>query len=192
MDLQESTNDYNIKIRNFLYSDFEDLKETMREAYPNIDDDWQRSDIKAILKIFPEGQLCIEVNEKVVACAFSLIVDYKKYGDNHTYDQVTGNGKFTTHDSKGDVLYGIEVLVHPDYQGMRLGRRLYDARKEVCENLNLRAIVAGGRIPGYRKYAEEFTPFQYVERVKAKELFDPILSFQISNDFHVKKILKNI
>lgn len=190
MDIQESTNDYNIKIRNFLYSDFEDLKETMREAYPNIDDDWQRSDIKAILKIFPEGQLCIEVNEKVVACAFSLIVDYKKYGDNHTYDQVTGNGKFTTHDSKGDVLYGIEVLVHPDYQGMRLGRRLYDARKEVCENLNLRAIVAGGRIPGYRKYAEELTPFQYVERVKAKELFDPILSFQLSNDFHVKKILK--
>ena len=51
MNKQESTNDYNIKIRNFIYSDFADLKENMREAYPNIDDDWERSDIKALLKI---------------------------------------------------------------------------------------------------------------------------------------------
>lgn len=74
---------------------------------------------------------------------------------------------------------------------MRLGRRLYDARKELCENLNLKAIVFGGRIPLYHKQADVLTPKEYIQKVKNKELYDPTLSFQLSNDFHVKKILKN-
>ncbi|MFN2332854.1 MAG: nitrilase-related carbon-nitrogen hydrolase, partial [Wenzhouxiangellaceae bacterium] len=72
----------------------------------------------------------------------------------------------------------------------RLGRRLYDARKELCERLNLRGIVVGGRIPGYADHRDEFTPQQYVARVRARELVDPILTFQLSNDFQVRKIVK--
>jgi predicted amidohydrolase len=74
---------------------------------------------------------------------------------------------------------------------MRLGRRLYEARKELCQNLNLKSIVAGGRIPNYAKYSKEMTPQSYIESVKRKEIYDPILTFQLSNDFEVKRILKN-
>ena len=81
------------------------------------------------------------------------------------------------------------MFVDPKYRDMRLGRRLYDARKELCEKLNLRAIVVGGRIPGYGQYAHAMTPQQYVELVRAKELIDPILTFQLANDFHVRKII---
>ena len=129
----EDSSELKIIIRNFLISDFDDLKENMRSAYPNIDEDWEKSDIKQLLKVFPDGQICVEVNGKVVAVAFSLIVNYERFGDQHTYVEITDNGHFGTHDPKGDVLYGIEILVHPDYQGMRLGRRMYDARKEICE-----------------------------------------------------------
>jgi predicted amidohydrolase/ribosomal protein S18 acetylase RimI-like enzyme len=180
-----------IVIRNFLLSDFEDLKENMRTAYPTIDDDWEKSDIKRLLKVFPEGQICVEVDDKVIACAFSIIVDYDQFGDQHTYIEITDNGRFSTHNANGDVLYGIEILVHPDYQGMRLGRRLYDGRKEICENLNLKSIIAGGRIPGYKEFRDELSPRQYIEKVKEREIHDPILNFQLSNDFHVRKILKN-
>jgi predicted amidohydrolase len=72
---------------------------------------------------------------------------------------------------------------------MRLGRRLYEARKELCQNLNLKAIIAGGRIPNYQKYAKQYTPQQYIELVKKKEIYDPILTFQLSNDFDVKRVL---
>src|SRR5690606_10331530 len=92
---------------------------------------------------------------------------------------------------EGDVLYGIEVFIHPKYRGLRLGRRLYDARKDLCENLNLRAIIFGGRLPNYHKYADTLTPKQYIQKVKNKEIYDPVLSFQLANDFHVKKVLKN-
>ena len=90
----------------------------------------------------------------------------------------------------GDVLYGIDVFIKPEFRGLRLGRRLYDYRKELCEKLNLRGIAFGGRIPNYHKYAEEMSPKEYIEKVRRKEIHDPVLNFQISNDFHPAKILK--
>ena len=76
----------------------------------------------------------------------------------HSYEDIVSNGSFKGHDPKGDYLYGIDLFVHQDYQGMRLGRRLYDARKELCEKLNLKGIIIGGRIPGYSKYHKEMRP----------------------------------
>ena len=134
---------------------------------------------------FPEGQIYVEVNVEVAGSALSIIVKFDDYGDDHSYAQVTGDHQLNTHNPMGDVLYGIEVFVQPQYRGMRLGRRLYDARKELCENLNLRSIVLGGRIPGYHKVAGKMSPKEYIEKVRLKALYDPILTFQLSNQFHV-------
>ncbi len=187
--MQQTTS---IELRNLRISDYLDLKEAMIEAYSTLGNMyWKENHIRKLLNIFPEGQLCVLVNGKVVASALSLIIDYSKFGDNHNYAQITGNYTFSTHDPNGDVLYGIEVFVHPDYRGMRLGRRLYDARKELCENLNLKGIIMGGRIPNYEKYADKMRPRDYIEHVKFKKIYDPTLTFQLSNDLHVRKILKN-
>jgi predicted amidohydrolase/GNAT superfamily N-acetyltransferase len=181
-----------IELRNLYFEDYFQLKEAMIEAYAGIGGDyWQLDDIKKLLDLFPEGQLCVLVDGKVVASALSIIVDYSKFGDQHTFREITGNYTFNTHCAEGDVLYGIEMFVAPEYRGLRLGRRLYDRRKDVCEKLNLRAIIAGGRIPNYKHYAEIMSPREYLEKVKLKEVYDPTLTFQMSNNFHVKKILKN-
>ncbi|ELR68536.1 Carbon-nitrogen hydrolase [Fulvivirga imtechensis AK7] len=152
---------------------------------------WLKSQIEKLIRIFPEGQVCVDNHGEVVAFALSIIVDYARFGDSHSYEDIIDNSNFGTHDPDGDVLYGIDVCVDPDYRGMRLGRRLYDVRKELCENLNLRSIVAGGRIPNYHKYSDKYTPKEYIQRVKEKEIYDPVLFFQMSNDFHVRKVLKN-
>ncbi|MDF2455900.1 MAG: yafV [Cytophagaceae bacterium] len=184
--------EHKLIIRNARLSDYEDLKEIMDEVYANIANGvWTKKEFKSLLKEFSEGQICIEDNGKVVAAAFSLIVNYTMYGDKHTYNEITGNSLFTTHDENGDTLYGIDVFVHPEYRNMRLGRRLYDARKELCEKLNLRAIIVGGRIPGYKKHHRKLSPRQYIEEVKKKEILDPILTFQLANDFHVRKVISN-
>jgi len=188
--IQNKPLDLKVIVRHLRISDYADIHQAMLLAYKKMGGiPWSKDSIRKLISIFPEGQLCVEVNGKVVGAALALIVDYTKFGDKHTYLQITGDYSMDTHDPEGDVLYGIDVFVHPEFRGMRLARRLYDARKELCENLNLRAIVAGGRIPNYTKHSDNLTPKEYIEKVRMKEIYDPILTFQISNDFHVKRIL---
>lgn len=182
----------NIDVRQLTIKDYKDLINSMTEAYHGTGGSlWSRANITDLIRLFPEGQLCVEVDGKVVACALAILTDSKQSELQHTYKEIIDNGKFSSHDPKGNVLYGIEVFVHPEFRELRLGRRLYDARKELCEQMNLKGIVAGGRIPKYHEHAHELSPRQYIEKVKQKEIFDPTLTFQLSNDFHVKKILKN-
>ncbi len=180
-----------VKVRQLQIGDYEELKAAMIEAYQGVGGIWRKANIGKLLDIFPAGQFCIEVDGVVTACALSIIIQYELFGDEHTYEEVTGDYTFNTHIDDGDVLYGIEIFVHPDYRQLRLARRLYDARKELCEHLNLKEILVGGRIPNYHLYSDTLSPKQYIDRVKAKEIYDPVLSFQMANDFHVVKVLTN-
>ena len=179
-----------IELRNLSIDDYKELKISMIESYGSLSDYyWSEEDIRILTKKFPAGQFCIVIDQKIAGCALSMIIDYRKFDDNHTYSDIIAND-FAAHSKNGDVLYGIDVFIHPEYRGMRLGRRLYEMRKELCEQLNLKSIIFGGRIPNYSKHATELTPKQYIEKVKLKEIHDPVLSFQLSNDFHVKKVIK--
>ena len=171
--------------------DYLEIKDVMRTAYSSMPDAYWREDhIVSLLDKFPEGQVVIKVNGQIAGCALSIIVDYDKYKDNHSYEEITANYTFNSHDNEGDVLYGIDVFIKPEFRGLRLGRRLYDYRKELCEKLNLKGIAFGGRIPNYHKYSDKLTPKQYIEKVRRKEIDDPVLNFQMSNDFHPARILK--
>lgn len=181
----------NIELEFLQLEDYDELKDVMVSAYAAMPDAyWKKNHIKKLISLFPEGQVVIKVNGLLAGCALSLIVDYQKFGQNHTYRQVTGNYTFSTHTKDGDTLYGIDVFIKPEFRGLRLGRRLYDYRKELCEKLNLKGIAFGGRIPNYHKYEDSLSPKQYIERVRRKEIHDPVLNFQMSNDFHPSKILK--
>jgi len=185
-----------VELRNLRIEDYKQLRLTMQHAYRAVDLDmdepyWGEKDIKRLLNIFPEGQLVVLVDDKVVGCALSLIVDYKKATANHTYEKITGNYTFDTHSYDGEVLYGIDVFIDPEYRGLRLGRRLYDVRKELCEQLNLKSIIFAGRMPNYNENSEELTPKEYIDKVRLKEIHDPVLAFQLSNDFHVIKVMRN-
>eukprot|EP00903_Cladosiphon_okamuranus_P000396 g394.t1 len=126
----------------------------------------------------------------LAGCALSIIVDYKQFEGQHTYEEVTGDYSFNTHTPQGDMLYGIDVFIKQEFRGLRLGRRLYDYRKELCEKLNLKGIAFGGRMPNYHKYADDLSPKEYIAKVRRKEIHDPVLNFQISNDFHPTRILR--
>jgi predicted amidohydrolase/ribosomal protein S18 acetylase RimI-like enzyme len=186
-----SSEQHRLILRQTRLEDYEDVAEIMDKVYPGgLEGAWTREQFESQVQRFPEGQLCIEDNGRVVAAAISMIVKYSRWGHDHKYWDIVGNGYLTTHDPKGDVLYGVDVFVDPEYRDLRLGRRLYDARKELCEGLNLRGIVVGGRIPGYRHHKDDLTPRQYVAKVRSRELTDPILTFQLANDFQVRKIVR--
>ncbi len=183
--------EHKLRIRNIRMSNYDEIETIMHQAYSGMGGAWTRDEVSRLLEIFPAGQICIEDNGQVVAAALTLVVDYSTIEDDHSYDDIVDRGRFSTNDPEGDYLYGIDVFVHKDYRGMRLGRRLYDARKELCEKLNLKGIIVGGRIPGYAKYASELTPDQYITKVKNREIVDQVLTFQLSNDFHPKRAIRN-
>src|SRR5690554_4428768 len=180
----------NITLKYLDIDDYQELKDVMIEAYPTMGTYWKEGHIEKLLSIFPEGQVVVKVNGELAGCALSIIVDYDKYDDAHTYRDITDNDTFNSHQQDGDVLYGIDVFIKPEFRGLRLGRRLYDYRKEVCEKLNLRGIAFGGRIPTFHKYSKKMTPKEYIDKVRRKEIHDPALNFQISKDFHTVRILK--
>jgi len=181
----------NIEVVFLKMDDYEELKIIMQEAYPNMSEAyWKKHHIEKLIKIFPEGQVGIKVDNELAGCALSLIVDYSKFDDKHTYKEITGNYSFDTHTDEGTKLYGIELFIKPKFRGLRLGRRLYDYRKELCEKLNLKGIVFGGRIPNYHKYSSEMSAKEYIDKVRKKEIHDPVLDFQLSNDFRATRIVK--
>ncbi len=181
----------NIELKFLTLKDYEALKEATLQSYGGLPNSyWKLEEIGKLISIFPEGQVIITVDGEIGGCALSIIVDYDKIENQHTYNDITADPNFKIHDPEGDVLYGIDVFIKPDFRGLRLGRRLYDYRKELCENLNLKSIVFGGRMPNYHLHSDSLSPKQYIEKVKRKEIQDPVLNFQMSNDFHPVRILK--
>ncbi|MCW3807906.1 carbon-nitrogen hydrolase family protein [Plebeiibacterium marinum] len=187
--MKEEISDVQLSYLNI--NDYSELKEVMISSYHALDNAyWAMDKIEKLIEIFPEGQVVIKVDGEIAGCALSIIVSNSELEDYHTYSDITSN-TFDAHTDNGDILYGIDVFVKPEFRGLRLGRRLYDYRKELCERLNLKGILFGGRIPNFHKYSNEISPRQYIEKVKAKEINDPVLNFQMSNDFHPVRILKN-
>ena len=181
-----------VQLRNLQIEDYEQLAQSFTRVYTDGSDVfWTHKQIEKLIRIFPEGQIVTVVDGVIVGCALSIIVNYDDVKNDHTYAQVTGKETFNTHNPKGNILYGIEVFIHPRYRGLRLARRMYEYRKELCETLNLKAIMFGGRIPNYHKYADQMRPKEYIDKVRQKEIFDPVLTFQLSNDFHVRKVMRN-
>ena len=93
--------------------------------------------------------------------------------------------------SDGDSLYGADVSSHPDHRRLGIATKLYDARKTLAIELNLRRIIAGARLFNYCEHSQEFSPLEYVQMVKRHKVKEPVLSFQIRNGFKFIKILPN-
>lgn len=186
---QDTPSDLHLKLRNLTSQDYPQVATLMEEVYSDIGGAWSRDSLLALIQEFPKGQIAIEDNGRIIAVALTVKCSYDRFSRSHTYDDLIGRRDRIRHDPDGDALYGMDVFVSRDYRGLRLGRRLYDARKELCRNLNLRAILAGGRIVKYHEHAD-MTPSEYIEAVRRREIHDPILSFQLANDFEVKRLMK--
>lgn len=65
--------------------DYDQLAKSFRRIYAGSDVFWTRAQIKKLLTIFPEGQVVIVVDDKIVGCALSIIVNYNMVKGDHTY-----------------------------------------------------------------------------------------------------------
>jgi predicted amidohydrolase/ribosomal protein S18 acetylase RimI-like enzyme len=179
-----------IIVRPIRLEDYDQIVGLQLKSFPDMKP-WSKEQIESQLATFPEGQICIEYQGRIVASSSSLILDFAMYADWHNWREIADSGFIRNHNPEGNTLYGIEIMVDPDFRGMRLARRLYDARKKMAREKNLMRIVLGGRIPGYHQHKDQMTAREYVDRVINKDLFDPVLTTQLSNGFVLVRLLKS-
>lgn len=177
-------------VRPLQMDDYDAMVAMQQKSFPGMKP-WSREHIESQIRIFPQGQLCVEIDGQLAATASSLILTYDPDMAWFDWTKVADNGYIRNHNPKGDTLYGIEIMVHPDFRGMKLSRRLYDARKEICRQRNLQRIIIGGRIPGYQKHSQEMTAREYVESVIEGASFDPVLTAQLANGFALQGLIPN-
>lgn len=182
--------EWEVVVRPMRLEDYDRIVELQRLCFPDMKP-WRRQHVESHLATFPEGQIVVEVDGQVAASSSSLVIDFDEYEDGHTWTEISGEGTIRNHDPEGDTLYGIEIMVHPRWRGMRLARRLYEARKQLCRELNLRRIVVGGRIPGFAELKDRMPVREYVERVQSKDLYDSVLTTQLANGFTLKRVIRS-
>lgn len=142
------------------------------------------------MNTFPEGQFVAVVGDQVVGYCATFRIGGNVALAPHDWTSITGNGYASRHDPEGDWLYGMEVCVDPDYRGYRIGQRLYNERKDLCQALGLQGVVFAGRLPTLSRRLKKFGSVKaYIEAIQAKTQRDPVLSFQLHNGFEVHGII---
>jgi predicted amidohydrolase/ribosomal protein S18 acetylase RimI-like enzyme len=147
--------------------------------------------VRGQINNYPEGQFVALYEGRIVGYCASMRLDERIALAPHNWKEITGDGFGSRHDPTGDWLYGYELCVDPKLRGVRIGQRLYDARKALAERLELRGIVFGARMPNLaRAIKRTQSPENYLAQVREGKLRDPILGFQLKNGFEPIGILK--
>ncbi len=136
---------------------------------------------KRHMEIFPEGQMVVLDGDKVIASTTTLLQNYHK--GHHTFLEISDNLWLGTHDPKAEWLYGLDVSVHPDYQGKGIGREIYNARQEVAIKLGKKGQMTAGMPIGYDKVRNEMTIAEYCDKLIKGDIIDPTVTAQTKCGF---------
>ncbi|MED5550474.1 MAG: GNAT family N-acetyltransferase [Pseudomonadota bacterium] len=179
-----------LNVRNATLQDIPGIVALSAKVYPTMDP-YPEGMIQGQLINCPEGQFVVEYDGVIVGYAASFVIDEAAALEPHTWDEITGNGYASRHNPQGDWLYGMEIIVDPDRRRLRIGQRLYDARRELAERLELKGIVFGGRMPQWKRRRKQYsTPKAYLAAVMAQEISDPVIRFQTRMGFEPIGVLK--
>ncbi len=184
-------NSAKLQLRNMVREDFPQIVALSESVYGK-DIAMTVEMLNGQMSRFAQGQFVIEADGIIVGHCATFIIDEKRAFAPHSYAEITGGGFASQHDDEGDYLYGMEVAVDENFRGLRIGQRLYNARKDLCNNLGLKGIVFGGRMPNFAKHKKTAqTPENYINLVIQKKIKDPVIGFQIKNDFEFVQVLEN-
>lgn len=150
----------------------------------NPDHIYDEASMTALVRDFPEGCFAGFADDRVVALGVGLRLDFDFEHPQHTVlDIVPDDHDQSGHDPTGLWYYGTGIATHPDYRRRGIGAELYELRKQVCRDLNLAGIVAGGVIPGYADHKHAMSADEYVAEVVAGRIYDATLTFQLEHGF---------
>ncbi|GHA23899.1 hydrolase YhcX [Devosia pacifica] len=180
-----------LEVRNAEIADIPGILDLTRRVYPE-ESAYLPGSIRGQIHAFPEGQFVAVFDGEIVGYAATLQVAESQIFRQHTWVDITGGGYASPHNGKGEWLYGVEVCVDPGRRRAKIGKRLYEVRQRLCEEMQLKGIAFGGRIPGFRRHRKDYSdPAAYVAAVREREVRDPVASFQMKLGFEPVMALRN-
>lgn len=176
----KENNPYQVVIRNYTEADFEDLIDIQQECFPPPFPSelwWNTEQLTNHVTLFPEGALCVEIDNRLVGSITGLLVDFDPKHPNHSWAEVTDHGYISNHHPDGNTLYIVDISVRPSSRKLGLGKWMMFSMYELVVHRKLTRLLGGGRMSGYHRYADQLTADEYFTRVINGELQDPVISF---------------
>ena len=169
----------------------EALEHIEHTSFPTADraDLYEAGELRALAREFPEGGVVALDGDRPVAMGLGIRVHFDFRHTQHSIRDLVGTGEGSGHVPDGAWYYGTSIAVLPGYRRRGIGRRLYEMRQQICRDLDLAGIVAGGVIPGYADHKDELSAADYVAKVSAGELYDATLTMQIANGFEARGVI---
>ncbi len=167
------------------------LEECQKIVFPTLADRQRlkREHYEHHLKLFPEGQFAALDNGKIVGATTTMRVNAAQVEKPHPFDDLACGGWLTAHDPKGEWLYGIDVMVLPEYRGKGIAKALYRARQELVQKLGLKGQRTVGMINGYGEVKHKMSAEEYFRKMKSGEIVDPTVNAQLRVGFELGNLI---
>lgn len=110
--------------------------------------------LRSQIRIFPEGQLCFEDDEGEI-WGFVNLMRFRfdpRSPLRGTWRGITADGYISTHDPRGNWLFGVNLSVHPHGFFTGATEALLGTAARVCASRHLKGIMFVGRMPGYARW----------------------------------------
>lgn len=169
-----------VVVRNYQREDFTQLIEMQKESFPPPFPSelwWNEEQLTNHITLFPQGALCVEIDGELAGSMTGLLVNFDPEHPEHTWEEITDNGYIRNHNPNGNTLYVVDICIRPKYRKLKLGKVLMDSMYDVVVHLHIDRLLGGGRMPKYHLYAHRYSPDEYIEKVVAGELRDPVITF---------------
>lgn len=181
--------DSDISTRRARSADVPEIAELYRKVYPE-GKHYSLGALESQIASFSEGVFVVVRRGRIAGYCATILQREQAIWTDHTWRGITGGGFGHGHDPRGRWLYGYEVFVDPEQRRQGLGRRLYQARVELCRRLGLKGIAICGRLPLLSERLPSVGSVQaYVKAVQARDIPDPTFRFQTDQGFEFQKIL---
>ena len=152
--------------------------ELQRLAFPPpFDQDilWLPEHLQSHCEKFPIGQFVALADGLVVGSCSNSLIRSELIRSHLTWDETVGGCFLSTFDPNGNVLFGVDISVHPDYRRLGIGRTFYDLRKELVKKLELECFSTTCRIPDFAESGYPL-PKDYCQDVIACTVADRTLT----------------
>jgi len=145
------------------------------------EDGASEENIASRINIFPEGSIVVLGQSGIIQayCVVFMTTSKAVFAKGADWDSITGAGSISTHNPKGDVVYGVNVTAREGSgtkEATSIAIRLGQA---VMVNANKSSLLFGARMPGYAQWLDKNPagdPHEYLGLHQRRVSRDPLLN----------------